>query len=418
MQVAKQDPFVLKLVGKPYDQQALVSVHEALAKDPRTYATLLETAAGRTAEHVAASYWLTEAARVNMHALRDERGGVRLLEAALERDPLNLRAAEHLVEVYRAHHEDAELAEVLRSRANALRKRYSSEPVEMPRAAIAFEKLSSVYEAIGDSAAAIGALRTALELERAQTRYTTPSPPPDRRATEAASSSVRAKPDSVRRGEAPAPEPRWTASPPGSARDTVRSSLPPLAEGQARTTMEPLPLSTPAPTLKSDPPRSAPLLAVIEALHALRRSDDVVEGAALVLRTALSAIPSVAGFVHLADVNTRDFVVVAASGAQNTEVIGTRSSEGDPLLVRALTEMQTVAVEATSPSALVGDRWRIVCPTHAVLCAPVQFDGRHLGAIELVDPTQSSNFTDADGHAMTYVGERFAEFLSDRDMTF
>lgn len=161
-----------------------------------------------------------------------------------------------------------------------------------------------------------------------------------------------------------------------------------------------------------------PLLAVIEALHALRRLDDVVEGAALVLRTALAAIPSVAGFVHVADVASRDFVVVAASGAQHVEVIGTRTSERDPLLLRALSEMQAVTVEATNPDALIGDRWHIVCPTHAILCAPVQFDGRHLGAIELVDPTRSSSFTEADRHAMTYVGERFAEFLSDRDMTF
>jgi GAF domain-containing protein len=155
---------------------------------------------------------------------------------------------------------------------------------------------------------------------------------------------------------------------------------------------------------------------VIEALHALRRSDDVVEGAALVLRTALSAIPSVAGFVHVADSATRDFVVVAASGAQNTEVIGTHTSEEDPLLARALSEMQAVTVEATSPDALTGARWHIVCPTHAVLCAPVQLDGRQLGAIELVDPMRASAFTDADRHAMTYVGERFADFLADRNI--
>ena len=413
MHVAEQDPFVLSLVGRPHDQQALVSVHEALAKDPRAYASLLEIAAGRTAEHVAASHWLTEAARVKMHALRDERGGVRLLEAALERDPLNLRAAEHLVELFRAHQEDAELAEILRARADALRQRYSSEPVGMPRAALAFETLSGVYEAIGDSAAAIDALRTALELERGQTRHTTPSPTPDY----GPESSFRSKPESARHGDAPPPEPRrWTAAPPAS-RDTVRSSLPPQADGSGRPSIEPIP-SMAVPTLQGQSPRADPLLAVIEALHALRRTDDVVEGAALVLRTALAAIPAVAGFVHVADVTTRDFIAVAASGAQHTEVIGSRTSEDDPLVRRALTEMQAVVVEATSPDTLVGDRWKIVCPTHAVLCAPVQFDGRHLGAIELVDPIRASTFDDADRHAMTYVGERFAEFLAERDITF
>jgi GAF domain-containing protein len=51
-----------------------------------------------------------------------------------------------------------------------------------------------------------------------------------------------------------------------------------------------------------------------------------------------------------------------------------------------------------------------------VLCAPVQLDGQNLGAIELIDPLEPGGFTDGDRHAMTYVGERFAEFLSDRSI--
>ncbi|HEX4474330.1 MAG TPA: hypothetical protein VH142_04580, partial [Polyangiaceae bacterium] len=179
MNLAERDPFIQRLVDRPYDHETLFSVYRETAEDPKVYASLLITAAERTSEDVAASHWLTEAARVQMHALRNEPGSVRLLEAALERDPLNLRAAEQLVELFRAHHEDEELAQVLRSRAEALRVRCTQEPVELPRAALAFEKLGGVYEALGDSAAAIAALRTALELERAQARQTTPSPPPD-----------------------------------------------------------------------------------------------------------------------------------------------------------------------------------------------------------------------------------------------
>jgi len=88
------------------------------------------------------------------------------------------------------------------------------------------------------------------------------------------------------------------------------------------------------------------------------------------------------------------------------------------LLVRAFDAMESVAVEATRPDALHGARFHVVCPTHGVLCAPAQFDGRYLGAIELVDPTRTAEFTDADRHAMTYVGERFAEFLSERNISF
>jgi GAF domain-containing protein len=170
------------------------------------------------------------------------------------------------------------------------------------------------------------------------------------------------------------------------------------------------------PSAKLPPPD--PLLAVVEALHALRRSEDVVEGAALVLRTAMAAIPCAAGFVHVCDVGTRDFVVVAASGPEQAEVVGTRATDADPWLGRAMQAMQAVMTDASDAALLTGTRFGIVRPLHAVLCSPVQFDGRALGAIELVDPTRTDTFTLADRNAMTYVGERFAEFLAERSIAF
>src|ERR1041384_1473175 len=137
MNLAEHRSFVQSLVTKPYDQYTLLAVYEALGKDPSAYADLLVTAAESTDQHTAASHWLTEAARVRTQALGDDMGSVKLLEAALERDPLNLRAAEHLVDLYRSHKDDAELANVLRARAATLHDRYVRESVELPRAAMA-----------------------------------------------------------------------------------------------------------------------------------------------------------------------------------------------------------------------------------------------------------------------------------------
>jgi hypothetical protein len=357
-----------------------------------------------------------------MHSLHDEKGSVRLLEAALERDPLNLRAAEHLVELYRARDEDQELAGIIRARAALLHDRYVKDPPELPRAALAFEKLSSVYEAIGDSASAIAALRTALELERQRQRHTLPSPPPEAPPE----SSFRAVPGGETRAPqnaAPAPEPPWSAGPaPESrdpSRDTMRSPVPAIPlRGAARLDPQER-VSTEPPTLPPPPPLSRqaaePLLAVIEALHALRRSEDVVAGAALVLKTALAAIPSFAGFVHVSDIATRDFVVVATSDDSHAGILGTRVNESDLALRRALRAMQAITIDAAE---LVEGRWQMLRPERTVLCAPVQYDGRHLGAIELIDPTTHGTFTEADRHAMTYVGERFGEFLADRSIAF
>lgn len=406
MNLAEQTSLVQRLLAEPYDQKTLFSIYDEIGKDPPAYAALLVRAADVTTEHVAASHWLTEAARVNFQALADEKSGIRLLEAALERDPLNFRAAEHLVELYRSRREDDELGQLLRARAERLRQRYSSEPVELPKAAAAFEKLCGVYEALGDTEAALASLRTALEFERARNRNTAPSPPPGGPPE----SWFRSRAESAQ-GAAPPPEPRWTANPDRDSRDTMPSPIPAAVKDGA-------PVSSPNHPRPARPAPSDPLLSVIEALHALRKAENVVDGAALVLRTALEAIPSVAGFVHVCDMATRDFVIIASSGAHNAEVIGIRTLDTDPVIVRALEEMQAVALDASEPQWLVGERWQVICPTHAVLCAPVQYDGRQLGAIELVDPTGHLIFTGPDRHAMTYVGERFAEFLAERTITF
>jgi tetratricopeptide (TPR) repeat protein len=405
MNLAEQSSFVQSLVDQPYDQHTLLTVYEALGKDPKAYAALLVTAAGSTDQHTAASHWLTEAARVRMQALRDDRGGVALLEEALERDPLNLRAAEHLVELYRARKEDVELAALLRARAAALHARYVREPVELPRAAMAFEKLSGVYEAIGDASAAIAALRTALEIERARVRQTTPSPPPEPRAS---TSSFRALARQASSEGAPSPEPLFSARP---ERDTLPSPVP--TAPKERRPEKPSSKEAVSPSRRAP---ADPLLSVIEALHALRRSEGVAEGAALVLRTALEAIPAATGLVHVADVTSRDYVVVAACGEHNAEMIGSRTTDGDTVLARAFDAMQAITLDVTAAAVGVEPRFRTVRAGRAVLCAPVQLDGQNLGAIELIDPLEPGGFTDGDRHAMTYVGERFAEFLSDRSI--
>ncbi|HVW27102.1 MAG TPA: hypothetical protein VHC69_17170 [Polyangiaceae bacterium] len=403
MNVAEQRSFIHSLVSRPYDPRTLVAVYEAMGKDPGAYADLLVTAAKSTDQHAAASHWLTEAARVRMQALRDDVGGVKLLEAALERDPLNLRAADHLVELYRNRKEDEELASVIRARAAALHDRYVREPVELPRAAIAFEKLSGVYEALGDATAAIAALRTALEIERARVRQTTPAPPP-----EGGVSSLRALAPPPSSDPAPPLEGTWSEPPP---RDTLSSPLPP---GHDATSSDDAGAAGAPVSIR----RAAadPLLSVIEALHALRRCEGVVEGAALVLRTALEAIPCAAGMVHVADVGTRDFVVVAASGERSADTIGTRTTDTDAVLSRAFDAMQ--AITADLPSVVIGvlPRFGAMRASGLVLCAPVQHDGQNVGAIELVGPRERGVFTDGDRHAMTYVGERFAEFLADRSI--
>jgi hypothetical protein len=44
----------------------------------------------------------------------------------------------------------------------------------------------------------------------------------------------------------------------------------------------------------------------------------------------------------------------------------------------------------------------------------VQNHGRYLGLIELVNPQDGKPYTASDGHALSYIGEQFAEFMANR----
>ena len=46
--------------------------------------------------------------------------------------------------------------------------------------------------------------------------------------------------------------------------------------------------------------------------------------------------------------------------------------------------------------------------------APGMLAGRCLGAIERLDPADGAPFTDNEGHALSYIGEQFGEFVATR----
>ena len=46
-----------------------------------------------------------------------------------------------------------------------------------------------------------------------------------------------------------------------------------------------------------------------------------------------------------------------------------------------------------------------------MIAPPVALSGRFLGAIELLNPLDGQPYTEAEGNAVTYIAEQFAEFL-------
>ncbi len=186
------------------------------------------------------------------------------------------------------------------------------------------------------------------------------------------------------------------------------------------------PMSAPPAPPKSRPRTSGEDLIVelFEALSDLSLLHDPLEGADFVLRVALDNIPSALAMISFFSFDSRDFVVVRAAGENIPPlalqgVLLKRVGERAEIPLRAMRSQQTVVLdEDRAADALAADpRWRAagILPLH-YMCAPVSLGGRYLGLLEIANPCDGVRFSDADGHALTYMGQQLAEFLGQRDL--
>jgi len=155
---------------------------------------------------------------------------------------------------------------------------------------------------------------------------------------------------------------------------------------------------------------------LFEAMHDLHFLRDAVEGADFCLTLALEKIPSRVGIVHLYDIDRREFVVACVRGPNQQVALLQRYPEGDPILSAAM-RRQRAMIWADSEETNAIERYRIFGGARSLLVAPVVLAGRFLGALELLDPVDGLPFNDEEGHALTYIGEQFAEFVAMRGVT-
>jgi hypothetical protein len=140
-------------------------------------------------------------------------------------------------------------------------------------------------------------------------------------------------------------------------------------------------------------------------------TNDAIEGARFCLTLLREKLPSRLAFVHLYDINTREFVTVGTDGeGAEAQLLG-RYGESDPLFAAATKKRRALVVNGLVPEVA---RFAAATSVKSIVVAPVMDGGRFLGAIELVNPVDDMPFTDREGHAVTYVCERFAEFVAAR----
>jgi hypothetical protein len=185
------------------------------------------------------------------------------------------------------------------------------------------------------------------------------------------------------------------------------------------------PASTAIPARAAPPPAPARrrqrssedlISELFETMHDLHFSPDLISGAQFVLKVLHGALPCELTLVHVFDINTRQFVVVRASGPGSEKLLLHRTADGDPVLSAAMHRRRTLRLDrAGEDPRLASGRWKLpgVEPRHAV-CGAVQQHGRYLGAIELVNPLDGSPFSEIELNALDYICEQFAGFVVSR----
>ena len=227
----------------------------------------------------------------------------------------------------------------------------------------------------------------------------------------------------------PAPEIPDLVPPAGASAPAVVAAQPAAAPVPAapKLVIVPEPV-TPLPVVAPQPRASAPsspavrlsgveLIAdLFECMHDLHFLPDALAGADFVLSLMLDKLPSAVALVHFYDIDAREFVVVRAVGAGAAKVMQIRTNEKEPLIAEAMHKRRAVVLDdaAGDPRAQNG-RWALIGePPRSLVCAPVEEGGRFLGLLELSNPLDGKPFQEGDGHAITYIGEQFAEFLAER----
>jgi GAF domain-containing protein len=154
---------------------------------------------------------------------------------------------------------------------------------------------------------------------------------------------------------------------------------------------------------------------LFEAMHDLHFVRDSVEGGDFCLALAMEKLPSQAGMVHLYDINSREFLVSSVRGPATGKLLLRRHPETDELLSAAMRKRRTVVLDKTFTSeAQTIERYAAIGGVRSMMIAPVMQSGRFLGAIELVNPLDGQPFTEAEGNALAYIAEQFAEFVATR----
>ena len=134
------------------------------------------------------------------------------------------------------------------------------------------------------------------------------------------------------------------------------------------------------------------------------------------LDLAMAKVPSDAGSVILADINTRRLEFGAAKGPKSEGLVGVQLKMGQGIVGFCAESSIAVAVSDAQrdPRFYSAISEKIGYPTRSILCVPMQVDGRVVGALELINKHTEDLYTERDLGIASFIAQQLARHLIQR----
>ncbi|MBI2892802.1 MAG: GAF domain-containing protein [Deltaproteobacteria bacterium] len=155
------------------------------------------------------------------------------------------------------------------------------------------------------------------------------------------------------------------------------------------------------------------LAEVFDAMQDLFLQGTQRDAAAFALDLAMQKIECEAGSTVLSDIDRGDLFFAAVRGPASERLLGVRLETGVGIVGAAAKIGETIAItDVTKDARFYADFDKMTgFVTRTLLCAPLDFEGRALGAIELLNK-KGGAFNQGDINVLSYIAENLGNFVA------
>jgi hypothetical protein len=138
-----------------------------------------------------------------------------------------------------------------------------------------------------------------------------------------------------------------------------------------------------------------------------------------IMDMSMQKIPAESGAILFADVNGQELYFATARGPKSSDVMNFRVPMSQGIVGFCSREGVSLAISDAQRDARFYRKISeaLGYPNKSLICAPIQFDGRVYGCIELLNRQAGSSFDVNEANALNYIGNQFGQYINNLIMS-